>query len=540
MAGNGYPRTGNGYRPPENGPPVPGPPPPATLEGLQAALRRVQQALDALRGAAAPDDPAGEPRDPDGDGRFEDRAEAQLVTNLSGVIQRANHAAADLLQTHPDFLTGKPLLFLVAPDRRRDFATRLLRVSRRVSAVETWETRLQKGRAAPVDVLLSVALLPAAGREPGGLRWVVRDVTGRKHAERALQAERNFADRLIEAARAIVLVLDGEGRVVRSNPYVREVSGYGADELFGRCWWVVLVPEEERRLACGLWMAALARGTSEGTAPALLTRAGRRRAVAWSCRALVPAAGGPLQVLVLGHDITELQEAQRQAVQAERLAAVGQMAAALAHDGRNALQRGRACLERLRWKLQDRPDELDLVGRALRAQDDLLRLFEDVRAYAAPVRLDCRACNVAEVWREAWAAALEAHPGRDAALEEYDGCVSLWCYADGFRLRQVFLNVLDNALDACPDPARVTVACREADLGGRPALVVAVRDNGPGLGPEERRRLFEPFFTTKAQGTGLGLAIARRLVEAHGGQVAAGDGPRAGAEILITLPRARE
>ena len=76
----------------------------------------------------------------------------------------------------------------------------------------------------------------------------------------------------------------------------------------------------------------------------------------------------------------------------------------------------------------------------------------------------------------------------------------------------------------------------ELDSGGREAVQVSLRDNGPGFPPEVRRRLFEPFYTTKAKGTGLGLAICQRVVEAHGGRIEAGpDGP--GAEILITLPR---
>jgi two-component system sensor kinase FixL len=66
-----------------------------------------------------------------------------------------------------------------------------------------------------------------------------------------------------------------------------------------------------------------------------------------------------------------------------------------------------------------------------------------------------------------------------------------------------------------------------------------IRDNGPGLGPEQRLRIFEPFFTTKSKGTGLGMAIAKRIVEAHGGWIAVGDGAHPGAELIIILPRER-
>ena len=77
----------------------------------------------------------------------------------------------------------------------------------------------------------------------------------------------------------------------------------------------------------------------------------------------------------------------------------------------------------------------------------------------------------------------------------------------------------------------------ECDLAGQPAIRVAVRDNGPGLTADQRKRLFEPFYTTKVQGTGLGMAIASRLVEAHGGTIEAGPAEGPGTTILITLPR---
>jgi hypothetical protein len=77
----------------------------------------------------------------------------------------------------------------------------------------------------------------------------------------------------------------------------------------------------------------------------------------------------------------------------------------------------------------------------------------------------------------------------------------------------------------------------QASLEGRPAVELVLRDNGPGLGPEQRKRLFEPFYTTKTRGTGLGMTIAQRIVEAHGGRIAIGDSRHWGTEIVITLPR---
>jgi signal transduction histidine kinase len=258
--------------------------------------------------------------------------------------------------------------------------------------------------------------------------------------------------------------------------------------------------------------------------------------VSWQPKALPRPDRVPAAVLVVGHDITDLQHAQRQTLQAERLAVIGQVTAALAHEGRNLLQRMQSGLERLAWRLDGRAEELALLARVQDAQAGLRRLFDDIRTYAAPLKLDVRACHLPAVWREAWAQVRAAFDGRDADLAE-DAAADLWCSADPFRLGQVFRNLFENAFAACPGPVRVAVVCRDANLGERRALGVAVRDNGPGFTPEQRRRAFEPFFTTKAQGTGLGMSIARRIVEAHGGRIDLGAGSGPGAEIILFLPR---
>jgi signal transduction histidine kinase len=233
----------------------------------------------------------------------------------------------------------------------------------------------------------------------------------------------------------------------------------------------------------------------------------------------------------------ELHQAQERALQAERLAAIWQTVAGLAHEGRNALQAIHACADRLGWRVQDRPEALGLVSEIHKAVDLLGRLFEDVRDYAAPINLDRRPCDLAAVWREAWARVRAGHPGRDARLEEEAAGADLRCHADPFRLGHVFRNAFDNSLAAGPDPVLVTVRAEEVSLGGRPSVRLAVRDNGPGLGAEQRQKLFEPFYTTKTKGTGLGMAIACRVVEAHEGEVGVGEPAGPGAEVVFILPR---
>ena len=264
-------------------------------------------------------------------------------------------------------------------------------------------------------------------------------------------------------------------------------------------------------------------------------RDGTSRWLIWNAR-LLPDHEGEPSILMAGQDITALKRAQERTLQAERLAAIGQMMTGLAHESGNALARSQACLEMLTLEVEDRPEALDLVSRIQKAQNHLQQLYAEVRNYAAPLKLERETLSVRSIWRQAWANLANHRQGRQATLREQCDRVDLTCVVDPFRLEQVFRNILENALAACPDPVEITVVCSAAELDDKPALRVAVRDNGPGLNAEQRQRIFEPFFTTKTKGTGLGMAIAQRILEAHGGQITVGDGG-SGAEIVLLLPR---
>jgi signal transduction histidine kinase len=243
----------------------------------------------------------------------------------------------------------------------------------------------------------------------------------------------------------------------------------------------------------------------------------------------------------------ELKQAQDRLLQSERLAAIGQMMAGLAHESRNALQRSQACLEMLALEVQDRPAALDFVARIQKAQDHLHLLYEEVRDYAAPIRLQYEEHDLKALLEETWEHLASHRAGRNARLEFDERDEWCRCRVDGFAIGQVFRNILENSLSACRDPVDITARFQHCQLSGIPAVQVSLADNGPGLTSEAQLRIFEPFFTTKTKGTGLGMAISRRIVEAHGGRIAIGssDRPastqprssRRGAEIIVILPR---
>jgi len=231
-----------------------------------------------------------------------------------------------------------------------------------------------------------------------------------------------------------------------------------------------------------------------------------------------------------------LKTANARMLQAERLAAIGQMTTGLVHESRNALQRSAACLEMLSLNLQGQQDSLDLVARVQKAQKKLNELFEEVRNYAAPITLQRADLNLRDVLEETWENLVWSRQGRTVSFNLPKSGSSLRCSVDASRLEQVFRNIFENSLAACADPVRIDVTWKSATLHGRPAWQLSIADNGPGMTPEQRQKTFEPFYTTKPTGTGLGMAISKRIIDEHDGLIAVSDTRSKGTEIVITLP----
>ena len=234
-----------------------------------------------------------------------------------------------------------------------------------------------------------------------------------------------------------------------------------------------------------------------------------------------------------------LRGANARRLQVERLAAIGQMMTCLVHESRNALQRSATCLELLELNLEGQPDSLQLVARVQKAQKTLCELFEEVRNYAAPIKLQRAEHLLRDVLEETWDNLVWSRQGRSVELHLPDDELTPRGYVDASRLEQVFRNIFENSLAACSDPVRIEVGWQLQTLNGCPVWRLSITDNGPGLTAEQRQRIFEPFFTTKSNGTGLGMAISKRIIDEHDGQIVVSDSRDAGTQIVITLPAVR-
>jgi signal transduction histidine kinase len=234
--------------------------------------------------------------------------------------------------------------------------------------------------------------------------------------------------------------------------------------------------------------------------------------------------------------LAEIESGQARLVASERLAAIGQMVAGLAHESRNAFQRSHACLAELSLDVQQMPESLQLVQKVQQALDDLNLLLEEVRNYAAPIMLERRECEIQTLVKETWQQILDAKQIENPPTLEIrnsSGAPPVW-FIDGNRIQQIVRNLMENAIFASVESGPVVVEIGHDNA--KPLLWLSVSDNGKGVAIENRPQIFAPFFTTKTKGTGLGLAISRRIAQAHGGNLAVEDAVQGGAKFTLSIP----
>ncbi len=319
----------------------------------------------------------------------------------------------------------------------------------------------------------------------------------RKQLRAELEASEKKHRNLVEHVPAFVLALNENGQIVLWNRYLEEVTGYTRAEMLGQLGEPLIRGDEDQPLSI---------------------KHGGHRWVRWQ-RAVVTDRREARLTYAMGTDVTDEREMLRRTLRSERLAAVGTLAAGLAHEVRNPLNSALLqlqVLERRISKGKTSPPELEPVVLLVKEEIRRLeRLVADFLAFARPNQLELAehpinalAESVVELLQPE---AKQAHTKLLCRLAPEAGSAPI----DPQHFRQILLNLVRNAIDACAGGGTVEVVSARHTA----EVTLEVRDNGAGF-PSDAE-IFDAFYTTKEGGTGLGLSIVHRLVTAHGGRITA-------------------
>ena len=251
-------------------------------------------------------------------------------------------------------------------------------------------------------------------------------------------------------------------------------------------------------------------------------------------------AGDVVGASMFFKDLTRVEQLEERERLRDRLAAVGEMAAAIAHEVKNPLGGIEVMAGLLRRKLGDAPEAQLVLTDIIKEAKMANAIVQEVLEFVRPIRLQVERTRIGEAVQAAVQLAETKARRGDIRVDARVPHDLPLIQGDQFQLTQLFTNLLANAYEAMDGRGRVTVTASTVriidDVDSKEAVVVELVDDGPGMPHEVADRVFNPFFTTKPQGTGLGLAIVRKIVDAHDGSIDLETVPGRGTRIRVTLP----
>jgi PAS domain S-box-containing protein len=393
-----------------------------------------------------------------------------------------------------------------------------------------------------VERVLTASLGAAAARyiiedrftiSQGEARELVESFQG---MQRSLRKSERLLASVVESVDDCIFTTDVEGRLITVNAAGHRLLELTAAETPTLTYLDILSEGDRRRVGSDIQQSVAEgrgwRGTVNG-----LTRGHQRFPAHLAISCVFDPQRAPLGAVGVLRDLTEQVATQQRLVQREKLASLGEMAAGVAHEIRNPLG-GIKMATRLLSSGEVSGERIprEMAQSILSGIAEIESIIADLLDFARETRLDCQEYRLDRILGPVVESCVAEGAQRHVrvAVRRLDGELS--ASVDGPRLRQVFANVMKNALEATERRAdgRVDVALYSRG----PAAVVEVSDNGVGMIAEQRDKIFLPFFTTKPTGTGLGMAIVKKIMDLHGGEIEIDSTPGEGTTVRLVIPRA--
>ena len=344
----------------------------------------------------------------------------------------------------------------------------------------------------------------------------------------------NYLNNILTSMTGGVLVVDLDGNITLFNRSAEEITGRTEEEVLGESYESIMGLEAGRGKTA---LHTLETGQGLANVEKELKRGSSTIPIGFSTSLVRDKDGRVLGAIEAFNDLTEVKRLEAQVRRMHTLAALGEMAATVAHEIRNPLGGIASFANLLERDLAAHDPSRRLVRKITEGVARLNRIVSSLLSYTRPLNLNTHSVDVAEVVEEA-AAFFEIdteRTGGKIAIVRHFPEEPLVCHVDTEQFQQVILNLLLNATQAMPEGGDIDVEVfpiSKSDGGA----TLCVRDHGVGIKEEFQEKLFTPFFTTKEDGTGLGLVISRKIVEAHGGQIRVVSKPNEGTSFFIDLP----
>jgi two-component system sensor histidine kinase PilS (NtrC family) len=349
-------------------------------------------------------------------------------------------------------------------------------------------------------------------------------------ATQSLANLRALHERIVESIRSGVVTTDLEGRIYTFNAAAEEITGYKQSDVRGQDA-SIFFGEIKEIIASSLEIHSTQ--ASPRFEADCLTAEGLRLRLGFTISPLFSEAGDTTGTVITFQDLTHIRALEESSRRQDRLAAIGRMAASIAHEIRNPLAAMRGSIQMLRADMASDSSETELMEIILRESDRLNRIISDFLSYARPRSINQSKVNVGELLQQTFMLlrhSAEINPAH--LIEEEVPSNPALINADSEQLQQVFWNLSRNALQAMPSGGTLRASVHE---NSNDRLRITFSDTGRGMAPEQVEHLFEPFSSTTG-GTGLGLSIVYQIIRDHGGTINVRSREGHGTTITIELP----
>jgi two-component system sensor histidine kinase PilS (NtrC family) len=353
---------------------------------------------------------------------------------------------------------------------------------------------------------------------------------------RELDDLKKLNEKILAQLKSGIITTDAEGKIIFVNPVAEEILGYRRSEMMGISWHRFLGRPVEQ--IDDRWLAEEAKSFTRCEIR-VHRKDGKEIPIGFTVSNLVDKEGIPLGLLILFRDLTNIHRMEERMRRADRLSAAGAILASVAHEVRTPLASIRGAVEVLKENKVIHGGHDRLMEVILKESDRLDRIVGDFISYGDARRETRTREDVNKILDEAISIVREGRrpPTGVRITWENDGG-PVYSRVEAYKIKQAFINILDNALDAVRGDGNVSIVLERAVLRpeGKTAARIRFADSGEGMSAERMAHLFEPFYSTKESGTGMGLFLAERIVRDQGGQLEAESREGGGTMFTLTLP----